>query len=72
MFVAEGADILFFDSPADEAEIRRSVEAAAGRPTFAVLSPGAALMPHRGNPNWMRKTWPLKILVRLKSVMMIL
>jgi 2-methylisocitrate lyase-like PEP mutase family enzyme len=41
MFVEEGADILFFDSPADDEEIRRSVAAAAGRPTFAVLSPGA-------------------------------
>jgi len=41
MFVREGADILFLDSPADEAEIRRAVAAAAGRPSFAVLSPGA-------------------------------
>jgi 2-methylisocitrate lyase-like PEP mutase family enzyme len=41
MYVAEGADILFLDSPADEAEIRRAVAAAAGRPSFAVLSPGA-------------------------------
>lgn len=41
MFVAEGADILFMDSPADEDEIRRFVAAASGRPTFAVLSPGA-------------------------------
>ena len=41
MYVREGADILFLDSPADEAEIRRAVEAAAGRPSFAVLSPGA-------------------------------
>ncbi|ODT20024.1 MAG: branched-chain alpha-keto acid dehydrogenase subunit E2 [Hyphomicrobium sp. SCN 65-11] len=41
MFVEEGADILFLDSPADEAEIRRAVAAAAGRPSFAVLSPGA-------------------------------
>jgi len=40
-FVEEGADILFYDSPADEDEVRRSVAAAAGRPTFAVLSPGA-------------------------------
>ena len=36
-----GADILFLDSPADDAEIRRAVAAAAGRPSFAVLSPGA-------------------------------
>lgn len=41
MYVEEGADILFFDSPANEEEVLRSVEAAAGRPTFAVLSPGA-------------------------------
>ena len=41
MFVAEGADILFLDSPADEEEIRRAVAAAQGRPSFAVLSPGA-------------------------------
>jgi 2-methylisocitrate lyase-like PEP mutase family enzyme len=41
MFVAEGADILFLDSPATEAEIRRAVAAAQGRPSFVVLSPGA-------------------------------
>ena len=41
MFVAEGADILFLDSPADEREIRLAVAAAQGRPAFAVLSPGA-------------------------------
>jgi len=41
MYVEEGADILFLDSPADDAEIRRAVDAAAGRPSFAVLSPGA-------------------------------
>src|SRR4051812_26738078 len=41
MYVQEGADILFLDSPADEQEIRRAVAAAAGRPSFAVLSPGA-------------------------------
>jgi 2-methylisocitrate lyase-like PEP mutase family enzyme len=29
------------DSPADEDEVRAFVAAAAGRPTFAVLSPGA-------------------------------
>ena len=42
MYVAEGADIVFLDSPADDDEIRRYVAAAAGRPTFAVLSPGGA------------------------------
>lgn len=41
MFVEEGADILFLDSPADAAEMRRAVEAASGRPSFVVLSPGA-------------------------------
>ncbi|MDB5415162.1 MAG: carboxyvinyl-carboxyphosphonate phosphorylmutase [Rubritepida sp.] len=41
MYVEEGADILFLDSPADDDEIRRAVKAAAGRPSFAVLSPGA-------------------------------
>ncbi|MBM3491744.1 MAG: isocitrate lyase/PEP mutase family protein [Alphaproteobacteria bacterium] len=41
MFVAEGADILFLDSPADAGEMRRAVAAAKGRPSFAVLSPGA-------------------------------
>ncbi len=40
MYVEEGADVLFLDSPADDAEIHRAVEAAAGRPSFAVLSPG--------------------------------
>ncbi|CAN0478366.1 unnamed protein product, partial [Phaeothamnion confervicola] len=42
MFVQEGADILFLDSPADNDEIRRAVAAASGKPSFAVLSPGAA------------------------------
>lgn len=41
MYVEEGADILFLDSPADDDEVRRAVKAAAGRPSFAVLSPGA-------------------------------
>ncbi|MFZ5778767.1 MAG: isocitrate lyase/PEP mutase family protein [Pseudomonadota bacterium] len=41
MYVEEGADILFLDSPADEAEIRRAIDAAQGRPSFVVLSPGA-------------------------------
>jgi len=41
MYVQEGADILFLDSPVDDAEIRRAVAAAGGRPSFAVLSPGA-------------------------------
>jgi len=42
MFAAEGADILFLDSPADEGEMRRIVAAAAGRPTFVVLALGGA------------------------------
>ena len=41
MYVEEGADILFLDSPQDDAEIGRAVAAAKGKPSFAVLSPGA-------------------------------
>ena len=41
MYVEEGADILFLDSPENDDEIRRAVAAAKGRPSFAVLSPGA-------------------------------
>jgi len=41
MYVDEGAESLCLDSPADEDEIHRAVAAAAGRPSFAVLSPGA-------------------------------
>jgi 2-methylisocitrate lyase-like PEP mutase family enzyme len=41
MYVEEGADILFLDSPADEGEIKRAIAAAKGRPSFVVLSPGA-------------------------------
>jgi 2-methylisocitrate lyase-like PEP mutase family enzyme len=41
MYVEEGADILFLDSPKDEAEVRAAVAASKGRPHFAVLSPGA-------------------------------
>jgi 2-methylisocitrate lyase-like PEP mutase family enzyme len=49
MYVKEGADILFLDSPADEAEIKRAVAAAGGKPSFAVLSPGAPrATPSRG------------------------
>ncbi len=47
MYVDEGADILFLDSPETDDEIRRAVAAAAGRPSFAVLSPGAP----RATPN---------------------
>lgn len=42
MFVEEGADLLFLDSPRDEDEVRRAVAAGKGRPHFAVLSPGGA------------------------------
>jgi 2-methylisocitrate lyase-like PEP mutase family enzyme len=41
MYVEEGADIMFLDSPADDAEVVRAVAAAKGKPSFAVLSPGA-------------------------------
>ncbi|MFL5251648.1 MAG: oxaloacetate decarboxylase [Rhodopila sp.] len=41
MYVAEGADIVFLDSPANEEEIRRAVAAAGDKPSFAVLSPGS-------------------------------
>jgi len=41
MYVEEGADILFMDSPHDEAEIKRGIVASKGKPHFAVLSPGA-------------------------------
>jgi 2-methylisocitrate lyase-like PEP mutase family enzyme len=41
LFVEEGADIFLLDSPADDDEIRRAIAAAKGRPSFAVLSPGA-------------------------------
>jgi 2-methylisocitrate lyase-like PEP mutase family enzyme len=40
MYVEEGADILFLDSPQNEAEVQRAVAASKGRPHFAVLSPG--------------------------------
>ena len=41
MYVEEGADILFLDSPQTEDEVRAAVAASKGRPHFAVLSPGA-------------------------------
>ena len=40
-FVKEGADILFLDSPQDEAELRASLEAGDGLPMLAVNAPGA-------------------------------
>ncbi len=42
VFAQEGADILFFDSPENDDEVRAAVAAAAGRPSFIVLSPGGA------------------------------
>jgi 2-methylisocitrate lyase-like PEP mutase family enzyme len=45
-FAAEGADILFLDSPQSEAEMRAAVAAANGKPTLAVASPaGKHFMP---------------------------
>jgi 2-methylisocitrate lyase-like PEP mutase family enzyme len=40
MYAKEGADILFMDSPADDKEIKRGIEAAGGKPSFVVMSPG--------------------------------
>jgi 2-methylisocitrate lyase-like PEP mutase family enzyme len=39
LFVEEGADIVFLDSPADCGEMRQAIAAARGTPSFAVLSP---------------------------------
>ncbi len=45
-FVAEGADILFLDSPQSEAEMRAGIEACGGKPALAVTSPaGKHFMP---------------------------
>ena len=45
-FAAEGADILFLDSPQSEAELRDAVAAADDKPTLAVASPaGRHFMP---------------------------
>jgi 2-methylisocitrate lyase-like PEP mutase family enzyme len=45
-FVAEGADILFLDSPQSEAEMREAVAACDGKPSLAVTSPaGRHFMP---------------------------
>jgi 2-methylisocitrate lyase-like PEP mutase family enzyme len=58
MFVDEGADILFLDSPADEAEVRRAVAAARGRPSWAGGSPcsrpagSGRRRRRRGRRNW--------------------
>ena len=47
MYVEENADILFLDSPADWDEMERATAAAAGRPSFIVLSPGSERAPTR-------------------------
>jgi 2-methylisocitrate lyase-like PEP mutase family enzyme len=45
-FTKAGADILFLDSPQDEAEMRAGIAAAAGKPALAVSSPaGRHFMP---------------------------
>lgn len=45
-FTAEGADILFLDSPQSEDEMRAGIDAAAGKPGLAVTSPaGRHFMP---------------------------
>jgi 2-methylisocitrate lyase-like PEP mutase family enzyme len=45
-FVAEGADILFLDSPQSEAEMRSGIDACQGKPALAVTSPaGKHFMP---------------------------
>jgi 2-methylisocitrate lyase-like PEP mutase family enzyme len=45
-FVEEGADVLFFDSPQSEAEMREAVAACNGKPALAVTSPaGKHFMP---------------------------
>src|SRR5208282_1407903 len=45
-FVAEGADILFLDSPQSEAEMRTGIDACNGKPALAVCSPaGKHFMP---------------------------
>ena len=40
-FVAEGADILFLDSPADEAEMRQAVKVSGGKPHISVTAPAS-------------------------------
>jgi len=45
-FVAEGADILFLDSPQSESEMRAGIEVCDGKPALAVTSPaGKHFMP---------------------------
>jgi 2-methylisocitrate lyase-like PEP mutase family enzyme len=40
-FAAAGADLLYLDSPADEAEMTRGIRAAGGKPSLCVLAPGS-------------------------------
>src|SRR5262249_50867855 len=48
-FVAEGADILFLDSPQSEEEMRTDIEACAGKPAVWVTPAGGqAFLPRRG------------------------
>ena len=47
MYVEEGADILFLDSPADKDEMLRATAAAAGKPSFIVQIPGSKRLPSR-------------------------
>jgi 2-methylisocitrate lyase-like PEP mutase family enzyme len=41
IFVDEGADLVFLDSPADRGEMRQAIAAARGKPSFVVLSPAS-------------------------------
>ena len=41
LFAKEGADFLFMDSPQDEAEMTRGIEAGGGKPQLVVLAPGS-------------------------------
>src|SRR5471030_981155 len=47
IFVVEGADIVFLDSPADRGEMRQALAAARGTPSFAVLSPAPVELSQR-------------------------
>jgi 2-methylisocitrate lyase-like PEP mutase family enzyme len=48
-FTADGADILFLDSPQSEEEMRAGIDAAGGKPSLAVTSPaGKHFMPGDG------------------------
>jgi len=47
IFVDEGADIVFLDSPADRGEMRQAIEAARGTPSFVVLSPAPVELSQR-------------------------